>query len=354
MNKIELAQWVRPEILSQPPYRVKTRSYAIKLNQNESPWDWPEDIKQLIAKRIADAPWNLYPELIPDRLKQTLGKSLGVKPGNIIFGKGSNEILQALFKVALRPGDTMCTLSPTFAVYQLLAEQQSVRVLTSQLDSNFYFDNKDLLNKSATTQLTILCNPNSPTGTIIPINVIKVIAKQCRGLVIIDEAYVDFSSITGINLIKDFPNVVVLRTFSKAFALAGFRVGYAIMARDLGQEVQKGLLPFNMDMPSVIAAEVLISHEELVQQRVSKLISEREKVISHLNSLKGIIAWPSKSNFFLLETPLGAAGTFDFLAQKGILVRDVSTYPGCEHLVRVTVGAPRDNQALIDALEELI
>lgn len=353
MNQNKLSQWIRPEILSQAPYHVKIQSCSVKLNQNESPWDWPQEIKRSVTEKIAATPWNRYPQLIPDRLRHTLGTRLEITPEQFVFGKGSNEILQALFKVSLNPGDVLCTLSPTFQVYEILAQQLSARISFSRLDENFAFDRQDLLNRSAAAQVTIICNPNNPTGTLIPVDVIGEIAGQTRGLVVIDEAYGDFSRGSSTALVETHPNVIVLRTFSKAFALAGFRVGYGIMNPELAREVQKGLLPYNVDLPSILAVETLNEHVSLVETRVADIILEREKTTARLNAMNGITALPSRANFFLLKTPLGASKTFECLARKGILVRDVSAYYGCEDYVRITVGTEEDNRLLIAALGDL-
>ena len=166
----------------------------------------------------------------------------------------------------------------------------------------------------------------------------------------VDEAYADFSQVTSLPLLKQHPNLVITRTFSKAFALAGFRLGYGMMHPDLAREVQKGLLPFNIDLPSTMAADVLLDHVDWVEEHARTIIKERDSLIDRLNELPGVKAWPSRSNFFLLSTPLGASETFAGLARRGILVRDVSAYERCAALVRVTVGRPEETGALFEAV----
>ncbi|NOZ04509.1 MAG: histidinol-phosphate transaminase [FCB group bacterium] len=354
MAEKKLKDWIKPEVLAQPAYRVKSPGHQIKLNQNESPWDWPIDFKQKVLKRLLETPWNRYPDLIPNRLKKKLSELIDVSPQQIVVGKGSNEVLQALATVILRPGDEVCILAPTFAVYRMLGEQRSAVITESVLDKEFRVDEEDLLRKSQRAKLTIIPNPNTPTGTLLPLELIDKMAAGADGVIVVDEAYVDFSGVTALSLLENHPNLVITRTFSKAFALAGFRMGYAVMAADLAPEVQKGLLPFNMDIPSLLTAEILLDHAEWVQTRAGQIRKERDRLIARLNDLPGITAWPSHSNFFLLETPFGPEKTFDFLLSRGILVRDVSGYPGCENMVRITVGTPEENDILCWAIEEML
>ncbi len=353
MPEVPLEQWIKPEILAQPAYRVKTTKHRIKLNQNESPWDWPQPLKAEVLQRLGQAAWNRYPELLPLGLREKLAGGLSLSPEQLVLGKGSNEVLGALLRVALPPGDILCTLSPTFAIYRLLGEQQQARLIEVPLTADFQVDDQGLLAESKAARITILCNPNSPTGGLLPLDLIGRVARQTTGLVIVDEAYVDFSNVSALPLLEHYPNLIITRTFSKAFALAGFRLGYALMHPQLAAQVQKGLLPFNIDLPAIIAAEVLLDHPEIVAERVRLMIRERDRLIARLNDLPAVTAWPSQANFFLLTTPLGPRETFAQMAERGILVRDVSDYPGCAQIVRVTVGTPDENQALLEAVKEL-
>ncbi len=354
MPELPLERWIKPEILAQPAYRVKTTSHKIKLNQNESPWDWPQPLKEEVLQRLGQATWNRYPQLVPQELKEKLAASLSLSSQQLVLGKGSNEVLQAVLRVALPPGNILCILSPTFAIYRLLGQQQQARLVKVPLAADFQVNEEKLLAESKAARITILCNPNSPTGSLLPIELIDRVARQTAGLVIVDEAYVDFSGVSALSLLEHYPNLIITRTFSKAFALAGFRLGYAIMRPQLAAQVQKGLLPFNIDVPAIMAAEVLLDHPEIVAERVLLIIRERDRLIARLNDLSAVTAWPSQANFFLLATPLGPRETFTQLAERGILVRDVSDYPGCAEVVRVTVGAPDENQALVQAVRELL
>ena len=349
-----LKQWIRPELLGEPAYRVPAPVVETKLNQNESAWDWPAEIKREVAGELANIPWNRYPPPAGSQLGTKLAESLQVQPEQLVFGNGSNEILQALATLTLSPGDTLCTLKPSFAVYPLLASWRGAALDSSPLDDDFQVSVADLLARSRRAKLTILCNPNSPTGSLLPLDAIAQIVASATGLVVIDEAYVQYAGVTALPLMDDYPNLVVTRTFSKAFALAGFRLGYGVMSAALAEQLSKALLPFNLDAPTAITAGLLLDHQDWVRDRAAEIITERKWLIHRLNAIAGATALPSHSNFFLLKTELGPQETYHGLLNAGILVRDVSGYAGCQNYVRITVGRPDENRRLVAALEKML
>ena len=348
-----LKNWIKKDVLNQPPYKVKTIPYQIKLNQNESPWDWPIDIKERIGKSILASDWNRYPNLIPTELKKKIGEINHIDNNGVVIGKGSNEILQAIFTASIRSKDTVVSLSPTFAVYKMLAEQKGATFIESKLDSNFEIDLSDLLSRSRRAKLTIICNPNSPTGSLLPLSIIKKVAKNTSGLVVVDEAYVDFSNVTAVGLLSSYTNLIITRTFSKAFAMAGFRIGYGLMHNELASEIQKCLLPFNVDRPSLIALNALLDHSEIVRNRTEKICAERDRIISELNTIPGLKAIQSHSNFFLVSSKNTPENIFNYCANNGVLIRNVSSYKELENYNRITVGTSGENNTLIQILKEM-
>ena len=348
-----LKNWIKKDVLNQPSYKVKTIPYQIKLNQNESPWDWPIEIKERIAKSILASDWNRYPNLIPTELKKKIGEINDIDNNGVVIGKGSNEILQAIFTASIRSKDTVVSLSPTFAVYKMLAEQKGATFIESKLDSNFEIDLPDLLSRSRRAKLTIICNPNSPTGSLLPLSIIKKVAKNTSGLVVVDEAYVDFSNVTAVGLLSSYTNLIITRTFSKAFAMAGFRIGYGLMHNELASEIQKCLLPFNVDRPSLIALNALLDHSEIVRNRTGKICAERDRIISELNTIPGLKAIQSHSNFFLVSSKNTPENIFNYCANNGVLIRNVSSHKGLENYNRITVGTSGENNTLIQILKEM-
>ncbi|MFQ6617026.1 MAG: histidinol-phosphate transaminase, partial [Fidelibacterota bacterium] len=344
----------RPEVLKHPPYWVTSPQCRIKLNQNESPWDLPPDIKGEIVRRMEQLTWNRYPELIPKAVRSKLAKVLNVNSDCIIVGKGSNEILESIYNVTLDLSEKICTLSPTFSVYGLLAQMRNSAVVTSPLDQNFRVNEEDLLDKCREAKLTVIGNPDSPSGARVSPEMLSKMVQTTDGILVVDEAYVQFSGVTALPLLKQYPNLIITRTYSKAFSLAGFRIGYGVMHPAMAREVQKGLLPYNFDMPSVVAMDVLLENLDFIDRRARKIVAERGRMMEKLNRIEGVKAWPSHANFFLLETPLGGMETFQVLVRRDILVRNVCEYPGCENVVRVTVGMPEENEALCRAIKEIL
>ncbi len=346
-------KWIKKDIRNQSSYKVKTTPYQIKLNQNESPFDWPTNIKKEISHTLLKNNWNRYPNLIQTSLKKKIGYINNIDGENVMIGKGSNEILHAIFTASIRSNDIVASLSPTFAVYQMLTEQRGAAFIESKLDSAFEVDKTDLLSKSSKAKLTIICNPNSPTGSMLPINFIEDIIKHTSGLVVVDEAYVDFSGVSAISFLSKYSNLIVTRTLSKAFAMAGFRIGYGLMDYNIAQEIQKCLLPFNFDMPSAVALNTILDQTKLVKKRAKEIVSERDKLISELNTIEGVNAVPSHSNFFLLSTKYPPGVLFDYCSKNGILIRNVSSYSGLESFVRITVGNPKENETFIKIIKEM-
>tara|TARA_B100000029_G_scaffold461611_1_gene493531 strand:- start:9853 stop:10917 length:1065 start_codon:yes stop_codon:yes gene_type:complete len=354
MIKSKINGWIRKEILNQSLYTVNNLNTPIKLNQNESPIDWPKDIKKQFLLYLHDRVWNRYPEINGENLRKKLAREFHLSKNQIIIGKGSNEVIQAITTATLSSGDIVCHLSPTFALYSLLSQHRGAKIIQSKLDYEFNVVLDDLINKSAMAKLTFIANPNSPTGKLLPIEIVKKVAEQTSGLVIVDEAYIDFSGGSAIPLIEQFENIIITRTFSKAWSLASFRLGYGIMHNSLALEIQKCMLPFNIDSPSALAGHFLLDHMDHIKKTISTIVDEREKLVIKLNALHGVKAWSSRTNFFMLETPLSPSVTFRKLAENGILVRDISSYPLCEKVIRVTVGTAKENKRLYKIITNLL
>lgn len=354
MVESKINRWVKKEILNQSVYKVNNKNTPIKLNQNESPVDWPIAIRKKLLSNLNDYQWNRYPEINGENLRKKLAKKLQLSKTQIIIGKGSNEVIQAITTATLTNGDIVCHLSPTFTIYSLLSQQRGAKIVESKLDSEFNVVLEDLINKSSMAKLTFIANPNSPTGRLLPVEIIKKVAEQTSGLVIVDEAYIDFSEGSAVSLIENFDNIIITRTFSKAWSLASFRLGYGIMNDALASEIQKCMLPFNIDIPATLAGHLLLDHADIIKVLISSIVQEREKLIIKLNEVHDIKAWPSSTNFFMFETPILPSVLFHKLSENGILVRDISSYPSCQRLLRVTVGTPEENKCFYKTITNLL
>jgi histidinol-phosphate aminotransferase len=209
--------------------------------------------------------------------------------------------------------------------------------------------------RAAGAAVTIVCTPNNPTGGILPLEAIERLCQDSDGLVVIDEAYHEFAGTTAVPLLTRHPNLVVLRTFSKAMGLAGLRLGYLLAQPELVREVNKARLPYNVNIFTQTAALAALEEPQALVANVGRLVRLREEVFTRLRALPGLRVYPSRANFLLLELEQAAPqAVFEALLARGILVRDVTSYPRLARCLRVSVGSEEENEALVVALQEAL
>jgi histidinol dehydrogenase len=330
------------------PYRA-----SIKINQNENPFDMPEEIKQEVERRLMNRAWSRYPDFVPSELLEKLAKHAGWKAEGTLAGNGSNELIQATLMVTVGQGARVLLCEPTFTLYRQIVTVMGGEVLSVPLTDMLQFDVDAIERELHKVDVLILCSPNNPTGSRIDEKDLIYLAQNFNGIIVVDEAYQEFSGKTVVPLLNELPNLIVLRTFSKAMAMAGLRVGYFLSSPEITREVHKATLPYNLNVFSATAAEVACEKYELIQPTVDKIISERERLFTELQTIKGVEVVPSQANFMLAKTPVKPKEVFEALLARDILVRDVSKYPMLSDYVRVSVGAPEENDKLIAALKEI-
>ncbi|MFC1508641.1 histidinol-phosphate transaminase [Candidatus Omnitrophota bacterium] len=351
MSKTSIIDKVKPVVRSISPYTLKDYEYEVKINQNENPYDVPEDIKRDILDFAMKRSWSRYPPFFPEELRERLASYAGWKAEGIVVGNGSNELIQALLAVLVRPGGKLVIPSPTFTLYKLIGSVLGADVYEVPLNADYTFD-CDAVEQAFldNADMLILCTPNNPTGTLYPPDRIEGLLKKSDAPVIVDEAYFEFSKETVVKLLGIYDNLVVLRTFSKAFSLAGLRVGYGLMNPELAREAEKAKLPYNINFFSIAAATVLLKNREKLSGRIDELIAERDRMIPALNAIDKVTAYPSRANFILFETPFEPKKVFQELLSDGLLVRDISSYPMLGRALRVSVSTPEDNGRFIMSL----
>ncbi|MBI3653529.1 MAG: histidinol dehydrogenase [Acidobacteria bacterium] len=331
------------------PYRA-----SIKINQNENPFDMPEAIKQEVEARLANRAWSRYPDFVPTELLEKLAKHAGWKPAGTLAGNGSNELIQATLMVTVGQGARVLIPEPTFTLYRQIVTVMGGAVISVPLTAALQFDIDAIEQASHQADVMILCSPNNPTGSRVDEADLIYLAQNFDGIIVVDEAYQEFSGRTVVPLLNELPNLIVLRTFSKAMAMAGLRVGYFLSSPEITREVHKATLPYNLNVFSAMAAEVACEKYELIQPTVDKIISERERLFIELQKIDGLEVVPSHANFMLAKTPLKPKALFEKLLERDILVRDVSKYPMLAEYVRISVGSPTENDKLIAALKEVL
>lgn len=347
-------QNIKPVVRALRAYSLSPHRASVKLNQNENPWDAPAWIKEEALRRFSAREWSRYPDFIPVSLQEKLAAFAGWKPDGIIAGNGSNELIQALLMVTVEPGKRVLISEPTFALYRQIATVLGGEVESVPLTSALQYDTTALLEavKKLQPDVTIICSPNNPTGCLLPKEDLRALLRAARGLVVIDEAYHEFSQQTAVPVLNDHDNLIVLRTFSKAMALAALRVGYLLAEPDLAREIRKAVLPYNLNAFSQIAAEVAVErYKSDLLPIVEEIIAERERLRDGLSSMGGFIPVDSKANFMVVRSGKDPKRIFSDLLAQDILIRDVSSYPMLVNYFRVSVGTPDENDRLLNALK---
>jgi histidinol-phosphate aminotransferase len=334
-----------------PPYRA-----SIKINQNENPWDMPAEIKEEVRLRLEGRAWSRYPDFVPTSLLERLAAFAGWQPDGTLAGNGSNELIQATLMVIVGPGTRVLIPAPTFTLYRQIVTVLGGEVIDVPLNSQFQFEVDEIQTHAIESRADaiILCSPNNPTGCCIGPHELRSLARAFEGLVIIDEAYHEFSGQTLVPMLNELPNLIVLRTFSKAMAMAGLRVGYLLSAPAIAKEIHKATLPYNVNFYSSMAAEVACERYELLLPRIEQIILERDKLFKELGRIAGVEPIASRANFMLVRTPISPRRLFEELLSRDILVRDVSRYPMLADYVRISVGSSEENNRLLGALAEVI
>jgi histidinol-phosphate aminotransferase len=349
---------IKPAVRSQVGYTLASPSAPRKLNQNESPFDFPPELKQEVFNLVAGQLWQRYPEFVPRDLQTALAAHYGWVPDGVLVGNGSNELIQATLAVTLGAGDSVVAPSPTFSLYRLLSEVLGGRYVPVPLGDDFTYD-VDRLIESARRErarVVVLNSPNNPTGSALPDGAVERFLAETDALIVCDEAYQDFGGPSALPLLARSSRVVVLRTFSKAFGLAGLRFGLALAHPAVIREIAKGKLPYNVNLITQAAARVALRHASLLTARTQEVIATRDRFIARIRQLEGISVYPTAANFVLIRSRgLSATHLFQRLHQDyGILVRDVSGSAELAECLRISIGTIEDMDAVIEALEQIL
>ena len=347
---------IKPAVRGLKAYSLTPHRASLKLNQNENPWDAPPRIKDEVLRRFAARKWSQYPDFVPARLNEHLAAFAGWRPDGVIAGNGSNELIQALLMVTMEPGKTLLLSEPTFTLYRQVATVLGGKVETVFLNSDLEYDREALSQTIQEQQpdVTIICSPNNPTGCVIDENALRALLKTSRGLVVIDEAYHEFAGRSVVPLLKEHENLIVLRTFSKAMAVAALRIGYLLASPDLVREIGKAVLPYNVNVFSQVAAEVTMeNYEAELRPLVQQIVSERDRLFVELSRINGLAPVASQANFMLVKSDKDPTRIFTDLLARDVLIRDVSGYPMLRNYFRFSVGTPEQNDYLLKAIREI-
>lgn len=341
---------VRAAVRGLSEYAVEQNAARAKLNQNENPSDVPAALKAAVLERLRRTAWNRYPPQDADGLVRALSRYTGHPESGIMASNGSNEAIQVLVSAVCRRGDAVLTVEPGFAVYSRAAVLTGARRIETPLGPGLGFDVDAVLRDAASARLVFIASPHNPTGAVFPR---EAVAPLCRaagakgGLVVLDEAYFEFDGRTVLDLVPKLGNLVVLRTMSKAFRLAGARIGCLFGPEALVRDIRKARLPFSLGIFQQAAGEVLLENSGLVRRAAAAVVREREALFAELAAIPDLRPFPSAANFILFESRrVPSRRLFEILRGRGVLVRRFAT-PRLENMIRATVGAPSENRQFL-------
>jgi histidinol-phosphate aminotransferase len=343
---------IKPEVRQLSAYTLKHVKADVKLDQNENPYELPQELKEEVVRRVLARPWGRYPEFVPASATKALAKFTGWTEDGILIGNGSNELIMAGLSVILGTGKKVVIPQPTFTLYKLLSSVFQSNAVLVPLKTDFTFDVDALAEASKDAAVTVICSPNNPTGTLLETDALKRILNGTTGLVFLDEAYHEFSGQTALKILPAYPNLIVLRTFSKAMSMAGLRFGYLMAHPEVTKEIHKAKLPYNVNIFTLTAAELVLERPGLLRDAIQTLVAERQRLITEVRKRPGVEAFDSCTNFFIMRTSRNARELFEALYAHGVLVRDVSSYPMLERVLRVSAGTPEENDRFLSALDK--
>lgn len=347
---------LRRDLAGLVPYDARVpKDYKVKLDANESPFDFPPLLREEIYRRLQERSLNRYPDPLAEELREVLARHTGVPAEGIIAGNGSDELILNL-ALTFGTGGRVVIAAPTFSMYRvhsLIAGAEPVEV--PRLQPGFALDLDSLKQAAAgeRTRLLFLCSPNNPTGNSVPVEEVAAILEESRALVVVDEAYIEFGGETCLPLLKKYANLVILRTFSKAFGLAGLRIGYLLGDPAVVREILRVKQPFNLSTFAQVAACTALAHREEFTRVIGRIVKAREELVKELASLPGVTVFPSRANFLLFRTPLPADFVFGRLLEEGVLIRNLHG-PGLEGCLRVTVGREEENEIFLEKMRAVL
>ncbi len=302
-------------------------------------------------------PFNRYPDPLQRAVKEKISALKKIPAGNIFLGNGSDEPIDLLIRAFCEPGiDNIVTINPTYGMYQVSADINNVEVRKVSLDGNFGLGAEALLRETnGNTKIVFLCSPNNPTGNSLDAGQLQHVIDEFKGIVVIDEAYVDFApGKSFLPKLDENPNLVILQTFSKAWGMAGLRLGMAFASNEIIGVLNKIKYPYNLNILIQEKALELLNKEDSVKKWVSLLVAEREKMKKLLAEFPFVVeVCPSDANFLLVRMH-DAEGIYAYLVERGIIVRNRSKIHLCEGCLRITIGSSEENETLLDALKDLV
>ncbi|WP_241432251.1 histidinol-phosphate transaminase [Ilumatobacter nonamiensis] len=347
---------VRDDLRALDGYHSAQVEVDVRLNTNESPFPPPDGFRDALASELSRVDWNRYPDRSAHALRADIADLHGVDPTQVFVANGSNEVLQTVLLAYAGPGRTVATFEPTYQMHAQIARVTGASVVEGERGADFTLDPAEVerVLAGAAPDVVFLTSPNNPTGLVEPRERVEQLLASAPGLVVVDEAYAQFSDWTALDLVDDSRPLVVTRTFSKTWSMAGARLGYLVGPTWLVSELDKVVLPYHLDVVKQLAGRIALRFSTEMNERVATLVSERDRISDALSALP-IDVFDSGANFILFR-PRDVDGrtVWQQLVDRSVLVRDCSSWPRLDNCLRVTVGTPDENTRFLSALTAIV
>ena len=344
----------RKDLDKMPSYDGTERDYRIKVNANECNLNLPPLVEERVLSRLSRVAFNRYPNYEYDSLREQIARNFSVDIEQILLGSGSSEIIEKLFYAF--GGSTSSKIvypQPSFSMYKIYAKAAEAQPIPFELDDKYDLDVDKYIAtiKKEEPALAVVCNPNNPTGNVLTVDQIEEIAKSVDCAFLVDEAYVEFYGKSAVNLVKKYSNLIVARTFSKAYGLAGARVGYMIANKEITKMIEKTYMPYHMNSLSLATADIVYQMRDEFVPRIQMMIAERKRMSEQLKTLKGVKVYPSSTNFVLIHYNKAVALN-EYLESLNIGVRSFGNAPRLENCLRISMGTREENDEWFDAIKK--
>ena len=347
---------MRADLRALEGYHSPQVDVEVRLNTNESPLPPPVAFRDALAAEISQIEWHRYPDRAAGELRAAIGELHGVGPEMVFAANGSNEVLQTILLAYAGPGRTVATFEPTYQMHAQIARVVGSTVVAGERAADFTLDPTEMKRviDAADPHVAFLTSPNNPTGLVEPPERVEQLLDWAHGLVVADEAYAQFADWSAIELLDEHRPLVVTRTFSKTWSMAGVRLGYVIGPTWFVAELDKVVLPYHLDAAKQAAGRIALRYVDDMNDRVRLIVSERERVSAAMRALP-IHVTPSGANFVLFRpTTVPGRLVWQGLLDRSVLVRDCSGWPRLADCLRVTIGTPHENDRFLDALTEVL
>jgi histidinol-phosphate aminotransferase len=348
----------RADLTDLEGYHSPQLDVKVRLNTNESPYPPPPAFVDGWLEALRQVPLNRYPDRGGRRLRARLAEWLGQPEGRVFCANGSNEVLQTLLLAYAGAGRRALVFEPTYALHSHIAHITATEIVEGDRRDDFTISptEAERLIAAERPAVTFLCSPNNPTGTVEPRATIEAmlgaVLDHGPGLLVVDEAYGEFAEWSALELVADDVPLVVVRTYSKVWSLAALRLGYGVAPAPVVEELEKVVLPYHLSMATQLAGLEAVAYQPEMRARVEALVQERERLSAALARLPGLTVFPSGANFVLVRSDADGHALWQQLVDQGVLVRDFSRRPRLDDCLRITVGTPEEDDALLAALRE--